>query len=225
MGACGCAESKTERTLEKEAASQYKEELSKETDENKAPTDIMIDQYVKESTAIIDKYNEEYDPDTDNDPNEPSEIIDSFLWVGSAGNARKADNLKNNLGITHILNLCAASFGKIYDEKYGFKVCRIDADDNENFQILSEEITNECFEFMKECKSQKDGKIFVHCVAGCNRSVTIVIAYLIYVMEMDYISAIKHIGSRRIWILTNDSFKRQLIQFAFDHGRLSHDEP
>ena len=222
MGGCGCTESKKNVFLEKIAAEECKTELYLFTEkDDRVLTDIMIDKYLKESTLIIDKYNEQYDPNDDADPDEPSEIIDSFLWVGSASNARKADNLKDNLGITHILNLCAGQFGKKYDEKYGFKMCRIDADDEEDFQLLADNITKKCFEFINDCKSQKDGKIFVHCMAGCNRSVTMVVAYLICCLEMDYISAIEHMASRRIWILSNDSFKRQLIQLAFDNGLLS----
>ena len=163
MGGCGCTESRKNLLLERLAAEEYKTEILTQKDD-RVLTDIMIDEYLKESTLIIDKYNEQYDPSSDNDPDEPSEIIDSFLWVGSASNARNADNLKDNLGITHILNLCAGQFGKKYDEKYGFKICRIDAEDNEYFQLLSDEITEKCFEFINECKSQKDGKVFVHCI-------------------------------------------------------------
>lgn len=192
----------------------------KENEEDDAKlTDTMIKEYIAKTTAILDKYDKEYEENGGNDPCEPSEIIDSFLWLGSASNARKADDLQK-LGITHILNLCAEEFGKKYDEKYNFKVCRIDADDSYQFKILSDEITKKSFKFIDSCKSDKNGKIFVHCVAGCNRSVTITIAYLIYGLKMNYLQAINHISSRRVWILSNDAFKKQLIEFAFNNNQL-----
>eukprot|EP01084_Bolivina_argentea_P135262 238385_1 len=169
----------------------------------------IVDRYLAETNKILDKY----DKIGQNDPYSPSEIIANFLWLGSAGNARKADELQK-MGITHILNLCAAEFGKQYDQKYNFKVCRMDTDDSQDYEILSNEIINKCFEFINQCKSTKNGKIFVHCIAGANRSATITTAYLMYSLKITYLEAIEHIAKKRIWILSNESFKRQLIRYA-----------
>ena len=68
-------------------------------------------------------------------------------------------------------------------------------------------------QFIYECK-QNNGKILIHCLAGMNRSATVVVAYLLYGMGMDLLTAIKHTQQQRGYVLQNLSFRQQLIYYA-----------
>jgi protein-tyrosine phosphatase len=68
---------------------------------------------------------------------------------------------------------------------------------------------------------EKSEPVFVHCVAGINRSVTIVVALLIAVEKMTLTAAVKHVAAQRgIQVLINDGFCLQLVEFAKKHGKL-----
>lgn len=94
-----------------------------------------------------------------------SEILPSFLYLGSYDNASRAELLKAQ-GITRILNAVPAC-QNLYKNSFTYK-------------SLTEENAlpfGECIEFIEQ--SRKDNtRVLVHCMSGQNRSPAIVIAYL-----------------------------------------------
>src|SRR5581483_3655005 len=73
-------------------------------------------------------------------------------------------------------NVDNQDFDKMVDnEIIPLKYLRIDISDNP-ISIISEYF-RECIDFIENAKSE-NGRVYVHCIAGISRSVTIVIAYL-----------------------------------------------
>lgn len=62
--------------------------------------------------------------------------------------------------------------------------------------------------------------MLVHCIQGISRSVTIVIAYLIFKLGYDYKKAEQYVKQRRGIACPNNGFMVELIQF---HKRLYED--
>jgi len=58
------------------------------------------------------------------------------------------------------------------------------------------------------------GVVFVHCFMGVSRSASIVIAYLMHEMNMEFEGALKHVQERREEVCPNPGFKKQLQKFS-----------
>merc|ERR1712232_623365 len=76
--------------------------------------------------------------------------------------------------------------------------------------------------FMQQCVGQHR-KIFVHCVAGMNRSPTICVAFLMRHLRRSLPKALHHLMSRRPSCIHNKSFQKELIVFAKSEGLLVRD--
>jgi len=59
-----------------------------------------------------------------------------------------------------------------------------------------------------------NGKAFIHCEVGVNRSGMLTVAYVMVHNGWDPITAGMFVKDKRKWLLSNVSFQRQLIQFA-----------
>jgi len=70
----------------------------------------------------------------------------------------------------------------------------------------------DAFKIFDEVKSN-NSIIFVHCMMGKSRSATLVIAYLMKSLNMDYEDAYKFVKSHRKIIFPNLGFVRQLKEF------------
>eukprot|EP01063_Lacrimia_lanifica_P033296 TRINITY_DN5873_c0_g1_i1.p1 TRINITY_DN5873_c0_g1~~TRINITY_DN5873_c0_g1_i1.p1 ORF type:complete len:306 (+),score=66.95 TRINITY_DN5873_c0_g1_i1:700-1617(+) len=66
-----------------------------------------------------------------------------------------------------------------------------------------------------------NGAVFVHCFAGVNRSATICVAYLMRQYRWPLSKAVAHVHARRPIVLTNLSFRKQLVRFAAREGLLA----
>jgi protein-tyrosine phosphatase len=64
---------------------------------------------------------------------------------------------------------------------------------------------------MDMCIGEKKG-VLVHCVAGINRSATLLIAYLVERRGMSLIDAISLCFQKRPIILTNEAFAVSLVE-------------
>lgn len=148
----------------------------------------------------------------------PSSIMDS-LFIGGALAARSVYTLQN-LGITHILCLCANEIG-ISDSQYP------DMFEYQNFSICDSEDTNvssifdEASNFIDyvECKG---GKVLVHCFEGRSRSVTVVIAYLMLRKNLTLLGAWNVLKQVHRRAQPNDGFARTLQELDQKlHGKVS----
>ena len=65
-----------------------------------------------------------------------------------------------------------------------------------------------------------NNKLLVHCAAGMNRSGLIVAAIMIYFEHMDLLNVITQLKCKRGYVLSNESFQKELVLFAQKHHLL-----
>ena len=138
-----------------------------------------------------------------------SEIIPNFLYLSSY-NAAKNKNLLESNKITYIIN-CAADFCDNYfeqEKKYTYLSFYIKDHVLENIEC----IFYECIKFIENVK-EKGGRVLVHCIQGISRSVTIVMAYLIYKNKFTYDKAFNLVQNKREISSPNFGFSIQLQNF------------
>ena len=97
------------------------------------------------------------------------------------------------------------------DRIIGYK--QFEADDLDSY-IMSKHFP-EAIEFIENVRT-KSGKVLVYCKRGMNRSATICVAYLMAREKMSFLEAVRFVKERRTRVLTNNSFLRQLAEFAKD---------
>ena len=141
---------------------------------------------------------------------EATRILDD-IWLGDGLSAMDMEYLKKN-EISCIIN-CAENNTltnrDFYRGEWRYK--GINIEDSYGYDILDNHL-DEFLEFMDECIGAKQ-KVLVHCVAGINRSATLLIAYLVLRNKMDLVDAIRFCFNKRPIILTNVSFVKQLIKY------------
>lgn len=64
--------------------------------------------------------------------------------------------------------------------------------------------------FIRDSLQNQDGGVLVHCRKGISRSVTAVMAYLIWLHRMDAVSAFNRVQEKRRVAWPNNAFQRQL---------------
>jgi hypothetical protein len=107
-----------------------------------------------------------------NDYDNPSVVIDDFLYHGDMGHASNM-NLLMNLGIRHIVNMCDSPLETEITKNFNVLWINIFDDLRTNIDQYFQQ-TND---FLLLCK-QKNEKVLVHCQMGISRSSSIVLAYL-----------------------------------------------
>ena len=138
-----------------------------------------------------------------------SEIIPNFLYVSSY-NATKNKSLLEKNKITHIIN-CAADFCEnVFESENKYTYLSFYLKDHvlENIEC----IFYECIKFIENVK-EKGGRVLVHCIQGISRSVTLVMAYLIYKNKLTYDKAFNIVQSKREISSPNFGFSIQLQNF------------
>lgn len=136
-----------------------------------------------------------------------SEIIPDFLYLSSYNAAKNKELLEKN-GITHIIN-CAADFcSNVYENDYKYLSFFLKDHVMENIEC----VFYECIQYIEKAK-ENNGKVLVHCIQGISRSVSIVIAYLIYKNKLTYDKAFSLVQSKRTIASPNFGFAIQLQNF------------
>lgn len=141
------------------------------------------------------------------DTEDISKISDS-IFISNISTTTNRPLLKSH-GITHILSV-VSTMTPLYPDDFTYK--HVVAYDNSEFQ-LAPEFTN-CARYIQSVISG-GGKILVHCVKGASRSVSIVMAYLIYVNynNMEVLALLKTIQAVRPIAHPNLGFMNQLCQY------------
>jgi protein-tyrosine phosphatase len=142
------------------------------------------------------------------DDTEDISKISESIFISNISTTTNKSLLKS-IGITHILSV-VSSITPLYPDDFTYK--HVIAYDNELFQ-LAPEFTN-CARYIQSVISE-GGKILVHCVKGASRSVSIVMAYLIYVNynNMEVLELLKTIQAIRPIAHPNIGFMNQLCQY------------
>ncbi|XP_033732620.1 dual specificity protein phosphatase 12-like [Pecten maximus] len=134
-----------------------------------------------------------------------NEIIKN-LYLGSWSAAKDIIRLKAG-GITHILTVNNSPLPKSVSEQFKYKF--IHGFDLEFTDLLN--YFEECIKFIDE--GIRYGSVLVHCLAGCSRSATMVIAYLMKKKQMGYGEALGFVRQRRSIVHPNEGFKDQLLLY------------
>jgi hypothetical protein len=138
-----------------------------------------------------------------------AEIVEG-IWLGDASDAMDIDTL-NEHGIDSVVN-CAENHTLTCEEYYpfGWRYLGLECEDSAKYDILGNHL-DEFVAFMDECVLNKK-KVIVHCVAGINRSATLLIAYMVRRRGMCLKDAISLCHAKRPIILTNEAFVMALIE-------------
>ena len=138
-----------------------------------------------------------------------AEIVKGVL-LGDASDAMDINTLAE-YGIRSIVN-CAENHTLTCKEYYpfGWNYLGLKCDDDAKYDILGKHL-DEFVAFMDECVVNKR-KVLVHCVAGINRSATLLIAYMVRRHGMCLKDAIAVCHAKRPNILTNEAFVMALIE-------------
>ena len=138
-----------------------------------------------------------------------SEIIPNFLYISSYNATKNLELLEKNK-ITHIIN-CAADFCEnVYEQENKFTYLSFYLKDHvlENIEC----IFYECIKFIESVR-EKGGRVLVHCIQGISRSVSIVMAYIIFTKKLSYDKAFNLVQSKREISSPNFGFSIQLQNF------------
>lgn len=165
--------------------------------------------------------------------------IKPYLYVGNQESGWNKDNVLEAFGITHILNCTDfatavdANFYRTNCKLHNFqKYLAINARDTSSFNIVR--CISDAHEFIAAAR-ESGGKVLVHCVAGMNRSVALVMGHLmlesrqthdfpeVLRMQPPFVSVPSAREALRLaWFriarhrvaLTNESFQAQLVIWA-----------
>ncbi len=138
-----------------------------------------------------------------------SEIIPNFLYLSSYNAAKNKELIEKN-NITNIIN-CAADFCNndfANDPKLNYLSFYLKDHVMENIEC----VFYECIEYIESVK-EKGGRVLVHCIQGISRSVSIVMAYLIFKEKYSYDKAFTLVQSKREISSPNFGFSIQLQNF------------
>merc|ERR1712038_615755 len=130
----------------------------------------------------------------------------------------------NPLGITHVLStnsMCDESKKTLQKlvANTGMKHYLVSGEDEEDYDMIQNH-WDECLAFLKSVKEDENAKVVVHCVAGINRSGLIATAALVVLERMPLLDAVKLVKSKRGYVLSNNSFRKQLACLAAKEGLL-----
>lgn len=143
--------------------------------------------------------------------NNMDEIIPN-LYLGNKLAASDINNLKEH-NITHIVN-CAEELKYIIDEYDGKFIClHLPICDSGISGSIINYIT-EAIKFIDNALSN-DKKVLVHCSAGISRSVSIVIAYMMYKNNLSFNMVYDHIKSIRPLSRLFTTFREELKSFKY----------
>ena len=151
---------------------------------------------------------------------QPAKIMGCHeIYVGDFDDAKDVDRLRL-LGVGCVVNLCPE---KLYHDDYWqvpFSLAYgrihqliLPADDSDCFNIVA--LADLAFDFMESSLRSGQG-VLVHCWAGCNRSVAVAIAFLVCRRKVPLTIAVRSTMTTRGEVLTNRSFRRQLVQMCLE---------
>ena len=167
---------------------------------------IILNLIPQEETPKYNRYNTN-DKNQDEDYNE---IIKDFLYISGYKTASTLSDLQK-LQITNIIN-CSGDLCENLskDDELGIKYLTLNIRDNvsENIECLF----FKCINYIDEVKEKK-GKVLIHCYKGISRSVSILIAYLIYINKWTYDEAFDFVQLKRSIANPNIGFYLQLKTF------------
>ena len=149
-------------------------------------------------------------------------MITECLYLGNLRSARNMETLKS-IGITHVINTIE-KYSETMDSKkesqeslksfyanQNIEYMGFTSDDDDGYPILDK--FEAVFEFIEKARKE-NGKCLIHCVQGRNRSGVLTAAYIMIKNQIDPISAVEHVVTKRNHVLSNGSFLVDLLILA-----------
>ena len=184
-----------------------KQEKAEIKNNNRISLDILKDipKYSRIKTNRNDCY---YNRTQEEDYNE---IIEDFLYLSSYKTASTITDLKN-LKITNIINCSGDLCENLSNDSSLLNIEYLTLNIRDNVSENIECLFFLCINYINDVKEKK-GRILIHCYKGVSRSVSIVIAYLIYLYKWSYDKAFDFVQSKRSIANPNIGFYLQLKTF------------
>jgi hypothetical protein len=137
------------------------------------------------------------------------------LYLGDEFSARDFPSLER-LGIDAVIN-CGAP---VVDYPTHFQHLELGCEDTDGYPLLARHL-DQCLSFLERCEAERR-TVLVHCVMGLNRSASVMAAFLMLSRQLPLLCAVQKVWDcrGRLPILTNGSFRRQLVQLAHLTGNL-----
>ncbi|KPI90741.1 putative protein phosphatase [Leptomonas seymouri] len=136
-------------------------------------------------------------------------LIENMLFIGGFPQVETVPLLQS-LGIHHIINCCTQDVVTCPEVSRLFQMHNLQSFDMEDYLILHHDY--ETFARLVSNLLARGERVFVHCVAGVNRSVTLCAAYLMDRFSLNPVEAVRIFrGNGRMRILDNKGFRHQLI--------------
>jgi hypothetical protein len=154
----------------------------------------------------------------------PTLVITDKLWVGSMDDASNVDWLLANK-ITHVVN-CGQPLYQ-YNERVGYvaglkEVFVVNAEDTLGYPLLTKHLDS-VISFCDNAFLDPNTRILFHCMAGINRSPTLVLAYaaLRFNLHLEtlierFAVAFEGLMKLRPIIMENEDFYKELIAWIHD---------
>ncbi|CCW68958.1 unnamed protein product [Phytomonas sp. Hart1] len=117
-------------------------------------------------------------------------------------------------GVRHLINCCSQDSQNDPVVAAEFNIHNLECYDRPDYLILHHDYDPFRNLMMQILKRQE--KVFVHCIGGINRSVTLCCAFLVDLLQISPVAVIKTLRkSGRMYILDNIGFRHQLVDFYF----------
>ncbi|MCI0359606.1 MAG: hypothetical protein L0211_14110 [Planctomycetaceae bacterium] len=150
--------------------------------------------------------------------------ITRVIWQGRFAVPHRLPELRA-AGITHVLNVCEAPHVLTVADGPFFELCSLAIDD---LQPITEPVALACLDTLHRMATTAGSRVYLHCIAGCNRSPTVLWLYLV-ACGIDPQVAKEQISARNIDAVPGHSrlISPLLVAWAKDHGRryLPHPRP
>lgn len=134
--------------------------------------------------------------------------VTPYLWLGSARDAHDLEGLKEHK-ITHILNV-ADDVEDAFPGQFEYK--RLEVKDFGEDSGISR-VFQHAHQYINAIRKHGDQRVLVHCFAGQNRSVTIVIAALMLINGENLANTYQFVRSKRPRACPFRDNRMQLLEF------------
>jgi protein tyrosine/serine phosphatase len=137
---------------------------------------------------------------------EAHEIFNN-VYIGSIESVYDIEELKNRK-INNIISVIS-DFNPPYPNEFNYLI--VNALDTHNTDLTN--VFDTTNKFIEKSLDEDNEPILIHCYAGKSRSVSILIAYIMYKYGMCYEDALKAIKQKREFVNPNEKFREQLIKY------------